>query len=251
MHDKPRRPDVFNHLPAAAPRPPVRLHRRRIGAAITFKRSGPLFGIPGRVPTRMPLSASLAAGDARPAPDNERDVLDGKLGGALVGLSHVACSDVILRHRILLPLAAPLGHWLLSTPLPHLDNDLPFGSTLLEIRKRRLRLFEWKYFVDHRPNAPCLEKLTDLCELTTVWMHEQERIRDTAFLGVANYLTAQQPEHEHHEKVHLARARECGVRWPDEQTTAFASIFEGFLDWIAPTCPARISLQRILKLLLK
>src|SRR5882724_10375370 len=78
-----------------------------------------------------------------------------------------------------------------STPLLHLDNDLPLGSTLLEIRKSLLRLLERKYRIYHRPNAPCLEKLTDLCELTTVWVHEQERIRGAALLGAANYLAAQ------------------------------------------------------------
>src|SRR5947209_5460711 len=56
----------------------------------------------------------------------------------------------------------------------HLDNDLPFGPAQLEIRKRLLRLIERKYLVDHGPNAPHLEKLADLCELATVWIHEQE-----------------------------------------------------------------------------
>jgi hypothetical protein len=71
----------------------------------------------------------------------------------------------------------------MSRPLPHLNNDLSLGSTLLEIRKRFLRPFEWKYLVDHRPDGPRLEKLTDLSEPATVWMHEQERIRDAAFPG--------------------------------------------------------------------
>src|SRR5438046_6267026 len=31
------------------------------------------------------------------------------------------------------------------------------------------------------------------------------------------HLTAQQPQHEHHEKVHAFRAAERGVRWPDER----------------------------------
>jgi hypothetical protein len=74
------------------------------------------------------------------------------------------------------------------TPSPHLDNDFPLGSTLLKIRKRLLRLFERKYLVDHRPNAPRFKKLADLCELTTVWVHEQERIRDAALLRAANNL---------------------------------------------------------------
>ena len=43
-----------------------------------------------------------------------------------------------------------------SMPSLHLDDDLPLGSTLLEIRKRLLRLFERKYLVDHRPDAPRL-----------------------------------------------------------------------------------------------
>ena len=76
---------------------------------------------------------------------------------------------------------------------------------------------------------PDFEKLADLCELTTVWVHEQERIRDAAFLGEANDLAAQQPEHEHHEKVHASRASERGVRWPDERDDrcSWASESEG------------------------
>ena len=77
--------------------------------------------------------------------------------------------------------------------LPHLDNDLALGSTLLEIRKRLLGLLERKDLVDHRPDAPRLEKLADLCELAAVWVHEQERIRDAALLGAANDLAAQKP----------------------------------------------------------
>ena len=53
-------------------------------------------------------------------------------------------------------------------------TDLPFGPAHLEIRKRLLRLIERKYLVDHGPNAPYLEKLADLCELATVWIHQQE-----------------------------------------------------------------------------
>jgi hypothetical protein len=56
----------------------------------------------------------------------------------------------------------------------HLDHDLPFGSAPLEIRKRLPCLVERKYLVDHGPNAPHLEKVADLCELATVWIHEQE-----------------------------------------------------------------------------
>ena len=78
-----------------------------------------------------------------------------------------------------------------STSLLHLDNDLPLGSTLLEIRKSLLRLLERKHLVYHWPNAPCPEQLTDLCELTTVRVHEQERIRDAALFGAANDLAAQ------------------------------------------------------------
>jgi len=59
-----------------------------------------------------------------------------------------------------------------STPLLHLDNDLPLGSTLLKICKSLLRLIERKYLVDHRPNAPRLEKFTDLRELVTVRSYE-------------------------------------------------------------------------------
>src|SRR5437773_6015120 len=98
-----------------------------------------------------------------------------------------------------------------------LHNDLTLGPAFLEISKRFLRLIERKYLVDHRPDAPHLEKLTDLCELATVWMHEQERIFGASFLGMVIHLTAQQPQHEHHEKVHAFRAAERGVRWPDER----------------------------------
>ncbi len=56
----------------------------------------------------------------------------------------------------------------------HLHNDLPLGSASFEMRKRLLRLIERKYLVEHRPDVPRLEKLTDLGELTTVWMREQE-----------------------------------------------------------------------------
>src|SRR5207249_3413741 len=69
----------------------------------------------------------------------------------------------------------------------------------------------------YRPDAPHLEKLTDLCELATVWMHEQERIFGASFLGMVIHLTAQQPQHEYHEKVHAFRAAERRVRWPDER----------------------------------
>jgi hypothetical protein len=62
----------------------------------------------------------------------------------------------------------------MSTPLPHLDNDLALGSTLLEMRKRLLGLVERKCLVDHGPDVPRLEKLADLAELPTVWMHEQK-----------------------------------------------------------------------------
>jgi hypothetical protein len=78
-----------------------------------------------------------------------------------------------------------------STPLRHPDNDLSFGSTLIEIRKRFLCLLEWKYPIYHRPNVPSLEKLTDLCELTTVRAHEQERVGDAVLFGAANNPAAQ------------------------------------------------------------
>jgi hypothetical protein len=72
----------------------------------------------------------------------------------------------------LIPASLTIGVGL--TDSLHLDNDLPFGPAHLEIRKRLLRLIERKYLVDHRPNVPHLEKLADLCELATVWIHEQE-----------------------------------------------------------------------------
>ena len=62
----------------------------------------------------------------------------------------------------------------IHTGSPDLHNDLPLGPALFEIRKRLLRLIERKYLVDHRSDAPRLEKLANLCELPTVWMHEQE-----------------------------------------------------------------------------
>src|SRR5204863_9460926 len=92
----------------------------------------------------------------------------------------------------LIPASLTIGVGL--TDSLHLDNDLPFGPAHLEIRKRLLRLIERKYLVDHRPDAPHLEKLTDLCELATVWIHEQERILDASFLGEAMHLIAQQPQ---------------------------------------------------------
>jgi hypothetical protein len=70
-----------------------------------------------------------------------------------------------------------------STPLPHLDNDLALGSTLLEIRNRIPRLLERKDLVDHRPHARRCEKLPDVCKLAAVWVPEEERIRDAALLG--------------------------------------------------------------------
>src|SRR6266487_671946 len=111
-----------------------------------------------------------------------------------------------------------------STPSLHLNNDLPPGATQLEIRKSLLGLFEPKYFVDHRPNASCLEKLTDLCELTTIRVHEQERIGDAALPGAANDLAAQQGEQEHHEKVHASGASERGVGWPDQRDDAASGL---------------------------
>lgn len=38
----------------------------------------------------------------------------------------------------------------------HGDDNLAFGSTLLEIGKRFLCLIERKHFVDHWPDATCL-----------------------------------------------------------------------------------------------
>ena len=55
-----------------------------------------------------------------------------------------------------------------------MDDDFTLGPPLREIRKCFLRLFERKYLVDHRPYAASLEKLSDLRELATVWMHEHE-----------------------------------------------------------------------------
>src|SRR4051812_30625513 len=103
-------------------------------------------------------------------------------------------------------------HW----PSPHLHDNLALGAPLFEIRKRRLRLFERKYSVDHRPDAPRLEKLADLGELPTVGMDENERIRSATFAGVANDLAAQESEQQHHEEVHPSGASERSVRWPDE-----------------------------------
>ena len=67
----------------------------------------------------------------------------------------------------------------------HLDDDLSLGPALFEIGAGLLRLIERKYPIDHRPDATRVEKLSDLSELATVWMHEQERIPDAAFLGEA------------------------------------------------------------------
>src|SRR5581483_6066619 len=103
-----------------------------------------------------------------------------------------------------------------SASSPHLDNDLTPGSALLEIRKRLLDLFERKYPVDHRPDAPRLEKLADVGELAAVRMHENERICSATFAGAANDLAAQQSEQQHHEEIHPSGASERGVRWPDE-----------------------------------
>src|SRR5215216_3265612 len=117
-----------------------------------------------------------------------------------------------------------------------LDNDFPLGSTLLKIRKSLLRLFERKYLVDHRPNASRFYKLADFCELTTVRVHEQERIRDAAFLRASNDLAAQQSEHEQHEKVHATGARERGVRGPDQRDDSAigSQNSKGFFERIAP-----------------
>ena len=60
------------------------------------------------------------------------------------------------------------------TNSPDLHNDLPLGPALFKIRQRRLRLIERKYLINHRSDAPRLEQFTDLCELPTIWMHEQE-----------------------------------------------------------------------------
>src|SRR6185295_16639002 len=120
----------------------------------------------------------------------------------------------------------------------HLDNDLPLGSTLLEICERFLCLLEWKHLVYHRPDAPRHEKLADLRELPAVRMHKQERILGAAFPCAANYLAAQQPEQEHHEKAHASGASECGVRWPDERDDGAVRLQypKRFLDRIALEC---------------
>jgi hypothetical protein len=60
------------------------------------------------------------------------------------------------------------------TDSPDLHDDLPLGSPFVEISKRILRLIELKYLVDHRSDAPRIEKFTYLRELATVWMHEEE-----------------------------------------------------------------------------
>src|SRR5271170_4213036 len=100
---------------------------------------------------------------------------------------------------------------------PDLHNDLSLGPAFSKVRKRLLRLIERKHLVNHRPDAPCLEEFADLCELAAIWMHEQKGILDATFPGVANYLAAQQPKHEHHEKVHAPATGECGVGWSDER----------------------------------
>src|SRR6185437_10206970 len=97
----------------------------------------------------------------------------------------------------------------------NLYDDLSPGSTLLEIQKRLFRLIEREDLVDHGPDASRLEKFADVGELAAVGMHEQEGILGAALPGMANDLTAQQREYEHHEKVHASRATERGVRWTD------------------------------------
>ena len=57
---------------------------------------------------------------------------------------------------------------------PDLYNDLPLRPAFFEIRQRLLRLIEREYLVNHRSDVLRLEQFTDLCELPTVWTHEQE-----------------------------------------------------------------------------
>ena len=207
MHDKPRRPHVLNDVLEQL------LHGGRFACiagvtahAMLFLKGlkDRFFGIPGRDADAHAVflnEPGATCADAGPTPDNECNVLNGRFGIAFIGLCHVACSDDCggqegfwrylcrsISSVISLCTTVRPGEALLccldggtgppaaceSTPLLHLDNDLPLGPPLLEIRKRLLRLFEWKYLIDHRPDAPRLEKLSDLCELAAVWMHEQE-----------------------------------------------------------------------------
>jgi hypothetical protein len=121
-----------------------------------------------------------AAGPHGPAHTNLR-FLSGVIGKALperrlgpfrpVGCMRGLGVTAVAR-PYLVPASVTMGVGL--TDSLHLDHDLPFGSAPLEIRKRLPRLIERKYLVNHGPNAPHLEKVSDLCELATVWIHEQE-----------------------------------------------------------------------------
>src|SRR6185295_3020532 len=104
--------------------------------------------------------------------------------------------------------------------------------------KRILRLLERKYPVDHWPEVPGLEELTDLSKLHAVWMHEQERIGDPVLPGAANYLAAQETEDAHHEKIHASGASERGVRWPNERDDGALRLQnpKGSLDRVASDC---------------
>jgi hypothetical protein len=62
----------------------------------------------------------------------------------------------------------------IHTGSPDLHHDLPFGPAFFEIRKRLLRLIERKHLVNYRSDAPRFEEFANLCELPTIWMHEQE-----------------------------------------------------------------------------
>ena len=77
----------------------------------------------------------------------------------------------------------------MTPPLAQLDNDLPLGSPLFEIRKRLLRLFERNYLIDHKPDAPRVEKLADFGELPALGVHEQERMRISFGFGTGRVVS--------------------------------------------------------------
>ncbi len=56
----------------------------------------------------------------------------------------------------------------------HLHDDLPLGPAFFEVGQGLLRLIEWKYPVDHRPDFACLKKFADFRELPAVGMHKEE-----------------------------------------------------------------------------